>query len=77
MKKNAPGQVPSIEWIDQTTKETRFIPESLIVSDYLDETFGETRLQPADSYAKARQRVLVERFSSVSVEFPTVCDDRL
>lgn len=77
MKKNAPGQVPSIEWIDQTTNETRFVPESLVVSDYLDETFGETRLQPADSYAKARQRVLVERFSSVSVEFPTVCDDRL
>jgi len=66
LQKNAPGQVPSLEWIDSQTKETRFIPESLIVSDYLDEAFPGVRLQPTDSYLKAKQRVLVERFSSVN-----------
>ena len=65
MKKNAPGQVPSIEWIDRDSKQTRFIPESLVVSDYLEEAFPETPLQPTDPYLKAQQRVLVERFGSV------------
>jgi glutathione S-transferase len=66
LKKNAPGQVPALEWIDNNTKETRFIPESLIVSDYLDENYSENRLQPTDPFLKAKQRVLVERFSNVN-----------
>lgn len=66
LKKNPPGQVPALEWIDRDTKETRFIPESLIISDYLDETNSEPRLQPTDPYLKAKQRVLIERFSSVN-----------
>ncbi|CAF4257016.1 unnamed protein product, partial [Adineta steineri] len=32
LKKNAPGQVPGLEWIDHDSKESKFIPESLIVS---------------------------------------------
>ncbi|CAF4854837.1 unnamed protein product, partial [Rotaria socialis] len=44
---------------------TRFVPESLVVSDYLDEIYPEVRLHPTDSYLKAQQRVLVERFNSV------------
>jgi glutathione S-transferase len=66
LKRNAPGQVPGLEWIDPNTKETRFIPESLIVSDYLDELNPEQRLQPTDPYLKAKQRLLVERFSNVN-----------
>ncbi|CAF1285426.1 unnamed protein product [Adineta ricciae] len=65
LKKNPPGQVPSLEWIDNQSKETRFIPESLIVSDYLDEAYPQTRLQPTDPYLRAQQRVLIERFSNV------------
>ncbi len=66
LKKNPTGQVPLLEWIDQGSKETRSIPESLIVSDYLDELFPEKRLQPRDPYVKASQRVLIERFGNVS-----------
>ena len=66
LARNAPGQVPSLEWIDPETKETKFIPESLVVCDYLEETKPEVQLYPGDAYAKAKQRILVERFSSVN-----------
>ncbi|CAF3755969.1 unnamed protein product [Rotaria sp. Silwood1] len=69
LEKNSPGQVPSLEWIDNDTKEVRFIPESLVVSDYLDEIKSDNRLQPNDSYAKAKQRILVERFNNVTTPF--------
>ncbi|CAF3380130.1 unnamed protein product [Rotaria sp. Silwood2] len=69
LEKTPPGQVPALEWIDNDTKEVRFIPESLIVSDYLDETKAENRLQPNDSYVKAQQRILVERFNNVVSPF--------
>ena len=65
LKKNAPGQVPALEWIDIQTKQVKFIPESLLVSDYLDEVHSEHRLHPTDPYVKAQQRILVERFNSV------------
>jgi glutathione S-transferase len=68
LKKNAPGQVPGLEWIDRDSKETRFIPESLIVSDFLEEKHPEIRLQPTDAYLKAQQRVLVDRFSNVRIK---------
>ena len=66
LKKNPPGLVPSLEWIDSNSKETHFIPESLVTCDYLDEFYPEHRLQPQDPYVKATQRVLIERFGSVS-----------
>ena len=66
LKKNPPGQVPALEWIDEKSNETRFVPESLVVSDFLDEKYPQTRLQPTDPYQKAQHRVLVERFSGVS-----------
>ncbi|CAF1268722.1 unnamed protein product [Rotaria sordida] len=69
LAKNAPGQVPSLEWIDNNTKEIRFIPESLIVSDFLDETNPENRLQPNDQYVKAQHRVLIERSSNITTPF--------
>jgi glutathione S-transferase len=69
LKKNPPGQVPALEWIDPNTKETLFIPESLVVSDYLDEIYSEPRLQPTNPFLKAKQRVLVERFGSVNRNF--------
>ena len=66
LKKNAPGQVPALEWVDPKSKQSRFIPESLIVSDYLEEIYPQVPLQPEDPYVKAQQRVLIERFSGVS-----------
>ncbi|CAF1196781.1 unnamed protein product [Adineta steineri] len=69
LKKNAPGQVPGLEWIDHDSKESKFIPESLIVSDYLDETNSQNRLQPTDPYLKAQHRVLIDRYSSITTAF--------
>jgi glutathione S-transferase len=75
LKKNPPGEVPVLEWIDSKTKEVRLIPESLVVSDYLDELYPQNRLQPADPYAKAKQQVLVGRFGSVQSAFYEVLGD--
>jgi glutathione S-transferase len=69
LKKNPVGEVPLLEWIDADSKETRAIPESLIVSDYLDNLYPENQLQPADPYLKAQQQVLVGRFGSVQSAF--------
>ena len=66
LKKNVTGQVPLLEWIDPLTKETKSIAESLVVCDYLDEIKPDVRLHPADPYAKAKQRILVDRFSGVN-----------
>ncbi len=69
LKKNPVGEVPVLEWIDPATKEVRIVPESLIVSDYLDALYPSNRLQPADPYVKAKQQVLVGRFGSVNKIF--------
>lgn len=66
LQKNAPGQVPALEWVDPKSKQARFIPESLIVSDYLEEIYPQVPLQPEDPYVKAQQRILIERFGGVS-----------
>jgi glutathione S-transferase len=59
--------VPVLEWIDQDSKEIRLVPESLIVSSYLDESHPNHPLQPRDPYAKATQQVLIQRFGNVSL----------
>lgn len=40
--------------------------ESLVICDYLDEKYPEVRLHPTDPLVKARDRILVERFSAVT-----------
>ena len=65
-QKNPVGEVPLLEWRDASTNEIRSIPESLIVCDYLEATHPEVRLYPEDPFVKAKQQVLVSRFSSVS-----------
>jgi glutathione S-transferase len=67
LKKNPVGEVPLLEWIDPASKETRLVPESLIVSDYLDALYPEHRLHPVDPYLKAKQQVLVGRFGNVNI----------
>jgi len=69
LKKNPVGEVPLLEWIDRDTKETRSIPESLVVSDYLDNLNSKNQLHPTDPYLKAKQQVLVGRFGSVNKTF--------
>lgn len=65
LEKNPVGEVPLLEWIDSNSKEVRAVPESLVVSDYLDALHPEHRLQPDDPYVKAKHQVLVGRFGSV------------
>ncbi|CAF1200712.1 unnamed protein product, partial [Didymodactylos carnosus] len=67
LAKNPPGQVPALEWI--ADKQTKFIPESFVVSDYLDEFYPEHHLHPLDPYHKAKQRVLTERVSNLITAF--------
>jgi len=69
LKKNPPGQVPGLEWIDPDTNEQRFLAESLVVCDYLDEIYPEHRLHPQDPYLKAKQRMLIERCSNLTTAF--------
>ena len=65
LEKNPVGEVPLLEWIDSNSKEVRAVPESLVVSDYLDALYPENRLQPKDPYLKAKHQVLVGRFGGV------------
>ncbi|XP_073402608.1 glutathione S-transferase omega-1-like isoform X2 [Dendrobates tinctorius] len=60
-EKSPLGLVPSIE-----TSDGKIIYESPIVCDYLDETFPENKLTPADPYEKAQQKILLEHFSAVT-----------
>ena len=47
----------------------RLVQESLIVSEYLDDLYTENKLIPSDPYAKANQKLLIERFSKVTTGF--------
>lgn len=47
----------------------RVIPESLIVSEYLDSAYPETKLTPSDPYIKAQHQLIVESFSKVITIF--------
>ncbi|XP_075698504.1 glutathione S-transferase omega-1-like [Rhinoderma darwinii] len=60
-EKSPLGLVPSIE-----TTDGKIIYESPIVCDYLNEAFPGTKLTPADPYAKAQQKILLEQFSMVT-----------
>jgi glutathione S-transferase len=67
LAKNPVGEVPLLEWIHSQTNEVRSIPESLVVSDYLDAIYPDNRLHPADPLAKAQQQVLVSRYGNVKL----------
>ena len=47
----------------------KFIMESLINSDYIDEQFPETKLHPADPYERAEGRLLLEKFTKLIPSF--------
>jgi hypothetical protein len=56
------GKVPAIE-----TESGDCIYESLIIADYLDETYPQRQLQPRGPMQKAKDRILVEHFSKVGI----------
>lgn len=58
------GQVPCLQHDDG-----RVLPESLIVSEYLDNLYSENKLIPADPYKNATQKLLIEQFSKVITGF--------
>ncbi len=49
--------------------DERVLPESLVVSEYLDNLYPENRLQPVDAFTNAYHKLLIERFSKVTTCF--------
>ncbi|CAD6232858.1 GSCOCT00007017001.2-RA-CDS [Cotesia congregata] len=61
-EKSPLGKVPFIEFEDG-----EILYESLIVVDYLNEAYPETNLYPSDPRAKAKDKILIERFNAVTI----------
>ena len=55
------GTVPAIQ------KDDVIVYDSPIVCQYLDETYPGEKLTPSDPYQKAKDAMLIERFSKVSI----------
>ncbi|XP_066457130.1 glutathione S-transferase omega-1-like [Eleutherodactylus coqui] len=60
-EKSPLGLVPFLE-----THDGKIIYESPIICDYLDEAYPGNKLTPADPYAKAQQKMLLEHFKMVA-----------
>lgn len=60
MEKSPLGKVPCLEL---ETGETLY--ESLIIAEYLDENYPDHKLYPSDPLAKAKDKLLIERFNEV------------
>ncbi|XP_052817899.1 glutathione S-transferase omega-1-like [Mya arenaria] len=60
------GKVPTIQLDD------RIVFDSLIVNDYLDAMYPETKLNPDDPYQLARDRMLLEKYGKFSGAFHKV-----
>lgn len=55
-------KVPALE----IPGESEPLIESLVIADYLDEKYPEKKLHSSDPLQKARDRILIERFSAVT-----------
>ncbi|XP_066582660.1 pyrimidodiazepine synthase-like [Prorops nasuta] len=60
LEKNPLGKVPCLEF---SNGETLF--ESIILADYLDEAYPQNKLHPNDPLAKAKDKLLLDRFNAV------------
>ncbi|XP_015586092.1 pyrimidodiazepine synthase [Cephus cinctus] len=60
LEKNELGKVPCLEF-----ESGEILYESLIIADYLDEAYPQNGLHPTDPMAKAKDRLLIERFNTV------------
>nr|AYN44538.1 glutathione S-transferase O1 [Brachionus koreanus] len=61
---NPSGMVPCLQFDDG-----RAIPESLIVSEYLDNAYPENKLKPSDPYINAVHSVMIDSFGKVITPF--------
>lgn len=64
LERNPLGKVPTIEM-----KDGSILYESLIVSDYLDETYKNRPLNSSDPFQKALDRIWVEHFNQVITQY--------
>nr|XP_012229689.1 PREDICTED: pyrimidodiazepine synthase-like [Linepithema humile] len=60
IEKNPSNKVPCIE-----LENGDILYESLIIADYLDDAYPEDKLYPSNSLAKAKDKLLIERFNAV------------
>lgn len=60
MEKSPYGKVPCIE-----LNEGETLYESLVIAEYLDEAYPENKLYPTNPLAKAKDKLLIDRFNSV------------
>lgn len=60
IEKSPLGKVPCIEFEDG-----QVLYESLIIADYLNEAHPEPNLYPSDPKAKAKDKILIERFNGL------------
>jgi len=63
LTKNPFGQVPVLE------KDGKIVYESTVCDEYLEELHGGHQLLPADSYQKARVKIMMESVSKVTDKF--------
>lgn len=49
--------------------EDRSIPESLIVSEYIDEAYPENKLKPSDPFLAAQNKLVIENFGKVTSSY--------
>lgn len=57
------GKVPVLD------TNSQIITESLVISDYLDETYPEPPLYPKDQQAKEKDKELIKSYSALAVKF--------
>ncbi|CAF1446117.1 unnamed protein product [Adineta steineri] len=69
IKKHPAADVPLLEWIDGGSKKAQSIPESLVISDYLDNLYNVHRLHPNDPFTKAKQQILLSKYGNVMSSF--------
>lgn len=62
-QKNSYGKVPCLE-----LDNGEVLYESLVVADYLDEKYPEPRLYPLDPLAKAKDKLLIEKFNTSIIQ---------
>ncbi|CAB3402291.1 unnamed protein product [Caenorhabditis bovis] len=62
-KKHYKGQVPALE------HDGKYIIESAIIPEYLDDLLPNTRILPTDPYEKVQQKLLIQRLGDVPQSF--------
>lgn len=68
LQRNPFGKVPVLE------QDDKIVYESLICSDYLDQTYPGNKLTPDDPYRLAQDKILVEHFDKVKTSVTSFSD---